>query len=91
MYLSDLRNDYEVQRGRSILLGPSGDEHATKAATVMANLRQLGTLEPGKSPSHGLVTGFSSLCRLPEISVVTADHGHRFCAILSKFFSSLVL
>jgi hypothetical protein len=37
LYVSDLRTDYEVQRGRNILLGPGGDGDATKAVTVMAN------------------------------------------------------
>ena len=47
LYVSDLRNDYEVQGGRSILLDSNVDEKTTKAEIVMANLRQLGTLEPG--------------------------------------------
>jgi hypothetical protein len=47
LYMSDLRNDYEVQGGRSFLLDPNVDEKATRAEIVTANLQQLGTLEPG--------------------------------------------
>jgi hypothetical protein len=47
LYVSDLRNDYGVQGGRSFLLDADVDGKVTKAETITANLKQLGTLEPG--------------------------------------------
>lgn len=47
LYVSDLRNDYEVQGGRSFLSDPDDNGNATKAEIITANLRQLVTLEPG--------------------------------------------
>ena len=73
LYVSDLRNDYEVQGGRSFLLDSNVDEKTTKAEIVNANLKQLGTLEPGNVKIVGSYDTTTACNRLLVLISVARD------------------